>query len=240
MGSIAVTLTAIDQALLTKYSGITIPTGPLATPTAVEVFMEQPSIEEFEERTFPSVSLKMMSVTPDYSRIVDSDDEEEEEVAYDDTETPPVRSMRKRPQPFRIQYSIDTWHKALVAESRDLISEVLMYRTCPRGFLTVANIDGENVDVWLFWEGGFVTSDELHSDEIIYHKTLTLVVVAYLALSAVDDVDEEKVVTEAQVEVSLRSTWRDQGGHPLEIQVDDTKNVLDLVIGVTETDEEPI
>ena len=182
----------------------------------------------------------MLSATPEYSRILDSDDDDEEEVAYDDTATPPVRSMRQKPLPFRIQYSVDTWHKALVGESRDLIAEVLMHRTRPRGSLAVTNIDGTVTNIWLFWEGGVITADEMDTDEIIYHKTLTLVAVAYVALSDADDVEDRKVVTEAQVRVSLRRAWSAPVEHPKDVQIDDTKNVLDLTISVDETDAEPI
>lgn len=240
MGSLAVTIQAVDQALLTKYAGISIPTGALATTTAVSVFMEQPNIEEFPERTFPSISMKLLSITPEYSSIQDSEDDESEEVAYDDTVDPPVRSMREKPLPYRLQYSIDTWHKAIVGESRDLVSQTLIHRTRPRGSLTALNIDGVSTSMWMFWDGGVVVADEYDSDELIYHKVLNVVVIAYLALSEADAVTDAKVVTEAQVEVSLRRTWRGPSDSPTEIQVEDSKNVRDILIGVTETTEGPL
>ena len=236
MTSLAVTLKAIDVALVTKYTGLSINTGTPPVATSITAFIEDPDPEVYSERTYPSISIKLISMIPDYSGIYESEDLNEEETDYDPTETPPVRSMRKKPLPFRLAYSLDTWHKARVGESRDLVTEALIYNTDPRGYLTVSNIDGVNIPIWMFWQGGVTSVDEYDVDEVIYHKSLTVVVLAYVAQVAFDDVSEEKVVTELNLDVSSRHTWRDEDG----FHVDDSKNVKDVSIRVTDTDVEVI
>jgi len=237
MTSYAVTLKAIDAALLAKYSGISINTGNPPASTAVTPFIEDPDPEEYTERVFPSVSIKMLSLVPDYFAIVDSEDLLDEEISYDAGASPPVSTRRQRPLPYRVQYSIDTWHRERVSESRDLLIETILYRTNPRGYLTVQNVDGVNVDVWMIWDGGVTSMDFSETDEIIYRKSLTVYVLAYLALVDASDTSEEKVATELNFEVQSRHTYLDSNG---EVQVDDSKNVKDVEIRVTDTDVEVI
>ena len=234
MGSLAVTLKAIDAALIAKYTGITISVDSVVT--AVTPFIEEPDPELYTERTFPSVAIKMISMVPDYQAVVDSEDDTTEETDYDAGVTPPERSMRQRPLPFRIMYSIDTWHKANVGESRDLVTEAVLYRTNPRGYLTVENIDEEDINVWMFWSGGVTTLDEADTDEMIYHKNLTVTVLAHLALVEADDVTDLPVATELQLSTYSRRTWQGEDG----LEVDDTENVKDITIRVTDTDVDVI
>ena len=93
----AVTLKNVDTALLLRYSGVSIDVD--GTPTAVEVFIEEPQVEEYPERVYPSVAVKLIDIEPDYARS-HSDDDEKEEVGYNDTVDPPVRTMRLRPHPY--------------------------------------------------------------------------------------------------------------------------------------------
>jgi hypothetical protein len=86
----------------------------------------------------------------------------------------------------------------------------------------------------MFWEGGIRTLDEVDVDEIIYHKTLSVVVLAYLSTVGVDTVSEEKVVTEAQLDIYNRHVETNSDG----TTVDDSKNVKDISIRVTDTDVE--
>jgi hypothetical protein len=232
MTSLATTLKAIDAALIAKYSGITITTSD--GDTGVTAFIEAPMPEVFDERTFPSISIKLLSVLPDYTRIYETEDFNDEETDYDDSVDPPVRSMRSKPLPYRILYSVDTWHRARAGESRDLVTEAILHRTRPRGSMTVQNIDGSNIDVWLFWEGGIRTLDEIDVDEIIYHKTLSVVVLAYLSTTEADTVSEEQVVTAVDLDIYNRHVETDSSG----TTVDDSKNVKDISIRVTDTDVE--
>jgi len=238
MTSLAVTLKAIDAALFAKYSGISIDAGDPPAATPVSVFLEDPDPEEYPERVYPSVSIRFISLVPDYTGIVESDDiDESEEISYDDGVSPPVRTMRKKPLPHRIMYSIDTWHRARVSESRDLVAEAIQYLTDPRGYLTVQNIDGTNIDVWLFWAGGIATADERSTDEIIYHKSLTVSVLAYLARTAVGTTTEVKVATDLDFEVLSRHVYLDSNG---DLQIDDSKNVKDVEFRITDTGVEVI
>jgi hypothetical protein len=237
MTSNAVTLKAIDAALAAKFAGVSIDVGSPAVSTPVTVFLEEPDPEEYPERVFPSVAIKMLSAVPDYAGIVDSEDLVNEELSTDNGQTPPVITTRKRPLPHRIMYSVDTWHKARVSESRDLLSAAIFHKIDPRDYLTVQNIDGTAITVWLFWVGGISGTEEKHVDEIIYHKTLNVVVLAYLSLVEATDTTDLKVATEHNFEVSLRHTYLDSNGT---LQVDDSKNVKDVEFRVTDTDVEII
>ena len=238
MTSLATTIKAIDAALVTKYSGISIDTGSPSVVTPVTVFMEDPDPEEYPERVYPSIALKLLSTVPDYFAIVESDDvDDSEEISYNDLVVPPVRTMRKKPLPHRVMYSIDTWHKARASESRDLVAEALLYLTDPRGYLTVQNIDGTAIDLWMFWDGGITAAEERSIDEIIYHKTLTVSILAYLARTAVDTTTDTKVATELDFEVQSRHFYLGAGGV---IQIDDSKNVKDVEFRITDTDIEVI
>jgi hypothetical protein len=233
MTSLATTIKAIDAALIAKYSGITILTGAVPTVTAVAPFIEEPLPEAYTERVFPSISIKLLSILPDYSRIYETEDFSEEETDYDDTVSPPVRNMRSKPLPYRLMYAVDTWHKARAGESRDLLTEAILHRTQPRGSLTVQNIDGVNIPVWLFWEGGIRTLDEVDVDEMIYHKTLSVIVLSYLSTASAEDVSEEKAVTETRLSFYNRHVEISSSG----VTIDDSKNVKDISIRVTDTDE---
>lgn len=187
----AVSLTNIDLALITRYSGMTISVA--GTPTAVEVFIEEPSTENYSEKVYPSVSLKLIAMNFDPTRSHSSDDDEEQ-IAYNDTVDPPERTMRLNPQPYSLLYSLDTWHKVRAIEDRDLLATAIIEKTPPRGYISVNNVDGETEYCWVLWSGGVVTNDEEEEDYVVYHKTLTLNVFADLLIqSTTRDV---KVVTD--------------------------------------------
>lgn len=227
----AVTIKNVDQALVLRYTGMTIDTGSPATPTPVDVFIEEPSSEEYPERTYPSVALKLMAVTPDFERS-HSDDDDEEEIGYDGGAAPPVRTMRYRPLPFILTYSLDTWHRVLAGESRDLVTLAIIERTHPRGYVNVSDVDGGTEACWVRWLGGVANNDEEKEDYVIYHKSLTLEVLVDLLVDA----------TERDVKVVTDSIWRTyQQRH----KVDDTGKDIIIVSGeeslfegmrITETD----
>jgi len=231
--SIAVDIEHIDAALAAKYSGINVYVSGVLKP--VEVFIEEPNIEEYPERIFPSISLKFMGLSEDVDSL-ESLDDEAEEVDYDAVSTPNVRSMRDRPVPCKLMYSVDTWHRGKVSESRDLLQYAVLRKTPPRSYLTVQNIDGENVDLWVFWSGGIAGNDERLEDEVIYHKTLTLEIPAHITKVDYDDVEETKVAMELHWKTYVAKTIMDQTG----IQWVSGADVLDLGIKVTDTTEEPL
>ena len=232
MTSLAVNIEGIDTALVTKYSGMTINVAGVST--AVEVFLEEPNIEQVDERVYPSVSIKLMSILPDLAvSESDEDDNDYEEVSYDSVSSPNEREMRLKPKPYSILYSIDTWHRVLVSESRDLLEVAILQKITPRDYLSVTNIDGDSVDCWMFWSGGVTGNDEKESDVIIYHKTLTLEVRAHLTRVDADDTTDEKVAMEGQWAVYKLSPTEDQ------VAVDSDKE-LDVNFRVTDTIEEPV
>lgn len=201
MTSKATTLKLIDEALAAKYAGLSILTGSPAVSTSVEVFLETPDPEETTERTFPSISLQYVTMTPDYRDMQHCDDEEDEDLVLDGTVTPPEMVVRPYPTAFRIMYSLGTWHRKRISEDRDLVFEAILRTTKIRSYLTVKNIDGEDITVWLMWDGGVVNADADDIDERIYHKSLTLTVLAYLSLVEDTDTTRSKVVTNVEVEV---------------------------------------
>lgn len=231
----AVTQKEVDIALALRYAGLTIDVeteaGIAATP--VEVFLEEPTVEETVERTFPSVAIKMIGRTFDPDRA-HSDDEDKTEISYDGGLTPPERTSRQNGQPFRMQYSIDTWHRQRVGESRDLVAEVIQTLTPPRGYMPVTDIDGGVEDVWVLWAGGVVTLDEVLPDVVIYHKSLTVDVLACLITDPTLEV--AKVATSLDFSVSSRRITLDNQGNVVVIPGQD---VLHIKFRVTDTGEGP-
>lgn len=196
------TLGLIDTGFISRYSGLEIPVGDPAVLTPVEVFMETPNPEEVPERTFPSISIRFINMAPDFGDIQHSDDDEEEELSLDSVPTIPEMIVRQKGMAFRIQYALDTWHRTKVIEDRDLLFETFLRKTPIRGYLPVKNIDNEDISVWVNWMGSLVTADEADYDELIYHKSLTLMVLAYLAPVDAADTERDKVVTKAEFEVN--------------------------------------
>jgi hypothetical protein len=196
------TLKLIDTGLIARYSGLEIPVGDPSVLTPVEIFIETPQPEEVPERTFPSISIRFLSMTPDFSDMQHCDDDEMEELYLDEDPTIPEMVTRQKGTAFRILYSLDTWHRAKVIEDRDLLFETFLRKTPIRGYLPIKNIDDEDISVWVNWTGSLVMADEADYDELIYHKSVTLTILAYLAPVSVSDIVSDKVVTKAEFEVN--------------------------------------
>lgn len=225
----ATTIKNIDNALVSRYSGISIGTGDPQAPTAVEVFMEIPDPEEATERTYPSIAIQFIGIAAGYE-MTESDDFEDEEISYNPTLDPPERAMRVSPLPYRVAYSIDTWHKARVGESRDLVSEAMIARTQPRDFIALTTIDAGTFDADLMWSGGIVNSDQLLPDVVIYHKSLTIEVAAYLSLVEANALTPEKVVTTNQWTVFQNQVAYDKSGRVQEV----TGQIKDVTFNITD------
>lgn len=202
MPSQSTTLKLIDAAFVARYSGLTIAIGETPVITPVEVFMERPNTEEVRERTFPSISMMFVNMVPDFRDMQHCDDEDEEVVLYDDGVSPPENISRLKGTAYRIQYVLDTWHKNKVIEDRDLLFEAFLRKTPIRGYMTVKNIDNEDITVWVSWSGSLTSLDEMDVDTVIYHKSLSLVVLAYLAPVEYDETVGRKVVTDLEFEVN--------------------------------------
>jgi len=179
----AVRIDKIEDALLARYAGISLTVG--GTPTSVSVFVEDPAVEEYEERVYPSISVKLLSIMED-NPARDSEDEEKEIIATSSAPVP-VTTNRQRGEPYRLQYSLDTWHRVRAAEERDLLHSAFIERTPTRGSISVEDIDGNTETLWVFWAGNIVALDEPNIDEIIYHKSLTVDVLATLLSDTVTE-----------------------------------------------------
>lgn len=234
MVSLSVSQEALENALVAKYQGFSLDVGGIST--SVEVFLETPSNEIHQGRTFPSVSIMYLGESED-TEVQESTDEDQEEVDYDDTVTPPERIMRDGSDPIRMRYSVDTWHKDLAAEDQVLFHEMFRRRTRNKGYIAVQNIDGETVDLWLFKiNGSLSVHDYSDKDERIYHKSIMVEALVYLTEVEYDETERTMVVTEVQWDVKSRETTLNERG--LICEVDDAKNVTDVVLRVTEDTEE--
>ncbi len=229
MTSRAVTQSAIDFALAARFVGITIDIE--GTPTAVKVFIEDPHTTHYPERVFPSVSIRAISEVDDFENFEGDTEDEFEEVGYNDLVDPNERSMRRKPEPRRLLYSIDTWHKVRLAEHRSLASSVLTERVQSRGALTVVNIDGTAIDLWLMRFGRLQHLPEYKADYTVYHSALTVEVLAELALVAHDDTVEEKVAMTALWEIFSRKPLT---GADESVTVDPADDKLLLTLRINE------
>ena len=101
------------------------------------------------------------------------------------------------------------------------------------------NIDGEYLDVWLFKVNGSLSVHDYDDvDTVIYHKSITVEALVYLAEVEYDETVREKVVNEVHWDVESRKTALDERG--LVGEVDDSGNVTDIVFRVTENTEEEV
>lgn len=223
----AVTQVAIEDALIERFQGLSISVEGVQTP--VTVFLEDPLVEEVSERTYPAITLMYLGESPDFD-IRDSDDDEGEmeEVSY--TQVPPVylREMRAIPQALQLNYSIDTWNKTRAQQSRDLLSLAVRGRIRHRGYLRVKNILNQDVDLWMFWDGGVAPLNEKHPDMIVYHSSLTVRILAYVAVVEVDDTVEESVAMSVGWEIFSKKVDEPAG------------NQLDIAFEIDEDGVSPV
>jgi len=134
-----------------------------------------------------------------------------------------------------LTYSLDTWHKVRVGESRDLLRLAVIERTHPRGYISVTDVDSGTETCWVSWSGGVAENDEIHEDFVIYHKSLTLnVEVDLLTDPSTRDV---KVVTDAIWRMYGRRHKLDATGRDIEVIAGE--KVLFGGMRITETDIEP-
>lgn len=227
--SLSVSQAAFEIALVGRYSGFTMDV--LGVATGVPVFLEAPSDELITDRVFPSVSIRYLG-EDEASDLRESSDKDTEEVDYDDSVFPPERVMRETSDPIRLRYSIDTWHKDRAAEDQVLYHEMLRRRTPSRGHISVLNLDSEPVDLWLFKvNGSLATHDYEDIDTYVYHKSITVETLVYLAEVEYDDVVREKVVEEVHWEVQSRGMVL--GSKGMLVGVESSEDVTDVDMVVT-------
>lgn len=193
----AVTQESIELALKQRFSGVQLSLD--AVTYDVPVFLEDPATEETTERTYPSVSIQFLTLI-EAQELMQSDTDDYEEVGYDDTPAVHERLMRQAPYPYRLLYSIDTWCEDRALLDRQLVRRALLTKVTPRSFMSVLNIDGEAVDVDLFWDGRLANNDMKDDDHLVYHKTVSIAVVAYLTLAEVDEITRTAVSMEHEIE----------------------------------------
>jgi hypothetical protein len=235
MTSNSVDLKTLDLALKAHYSGITIRVAGVVT--SVPVFLEKPSSETSTSRVYPSICLAYLGDFEDTEVCESTDFENEEEVGYDGSQPVHIRTSRKVSGPMRVRYMVDTWHKDLVLEDRDLSMEVFLKRTKPRGTLSVNNIDGEAITLWMFRaNSGLQVMDYAEGDVQIFHKSVIVEVLAYLSEVEYDEVVEDKVAMELHWDVRSRGVKLNELG-----QIDsavESDDVTDRNIRITENTEE--
>jgi hypothetical protein len=215
--TLAVTQEAIEDALIARFQGISI--NVEGVPTAVEVFMEEPSVEEEPERVYPSVALMSLGEVEDYE-VRDSDDDEglEEEVSYNTGLPVYERTERAIPQALRLSYSIDTWNKTRAQQTRDLLSGAIRAKVGHRGHLQVLNIEGQPINLWMFRSGGVTPLKEVHPDMIVYHTSMTVDILAYVAVVANDETTVKKVAMEQHWKVFSKEV-EEAVGDQLDVEI---------------------
>lgn len=238
--SLAVTQRIVDQALFDRYQGLVINVEddagtPVATP--VQVFVEDPATEEQPERAYPSIVIQFQGAVFD-TEVFHTSDDMPENIGGQITTTAagpaavvPSQDTRPAPQPYRLSYIIDTWHRVRAGEDRDLVGVALFEATPPRGFLSMFNVDGEPLDAWVLWGAGGITSlDERHADMVVYHKSLTVDVLVSILDSR--QITSEKIVLAVRWGVDCISLVQGLTGPPF---IDPNGAVLDVVFEVTAT-----
>ncbi len=225
MTSQAVTQDAIEEALIARFSGVQVEIE--GTLTDVEVFLEEPAVEETTERIYPSISLMYLGEVPNFD-IRDTDDEEREEVGYNQTPPVYIRTMRQNPEPTKMRYSVDVYNRVRAQTSRDLLYRAIRKKVKHRDYLTVENVDGEDVTIWMFWTGGIAPLNEVYPDMVVYHHSMTIEVLPYLAIVDNSETEDEKVAMNINWKVSSKEVNEDTG------------DFEDVEIRITEDGAEPI
>ena len=175
--TLAVQIPKIDAALYQRYSDI------ILNGAAVRVFIEEPDTDRYRERVYPSISIKLISMVPAFE-LLESGYDEDEEVSLDITDPlHPVRTMRRGPEPYRLLYSVDTWNRPFAADARDLLMITMVSRTPIRSALETENIEGEWINLFMLAEGTVASNDVVGADEVIYHKTRSVEISAWLDMS---------------------------------------------------------
>lgn len=238
--SLAVTQKIVDQGLFDRFQGLVInvedATGtPVATP--VNVFIEDPATEEQPERAYPAVVIQFQGAVFDTEVFHSSDDQPENiggqvfVTAFGPPAVVPSQNTRLAPQPYRLSYIIDTWHRVRAGEDRDLVAVALFEAVPPRGFMSLFNVDGEPIDAWVLWgAGGIISLDERHADMVVYHKSLTVDVLVSILDS--QQITSEKIVLAVRWGVECLSLVQGLTGPPF---LDPDGAVLDVVFEVTAT-----
>jgi hypothetical protein len=186
----AVELQAIDDAMIARYNGIQVSVDSVLTD--VEVFMEAPCIEEFPERVYPSIAMRLLSADENVD-VLESGFDEMEEVGYNSGVSPNERSMRQKPSPYTVTYALDAWSKQSAEVGRDMLSTIFIAKTPPKGYIVVSTIDGGTFLADVFWSGGIVSATHNEGDESIYHTSLTVRVNAWLTSVEATEIVSEKV-----------------------------------------------
>jgi hypothetical protein len=228
-------MTALDAALVARYSGIYVLIEGVSTE--VEVFIESPATEYTRDRTYPSISIQYAGDVPDFEQM-DSDDDVDDELDIDLSETPGIATTRKSPEPTRVRYTVDVWVRNSAAIARELNKEVYRKRTPSRGSLQVTNIDGTTQKVWYFRvpPAQVEVDDYSDVDMRIYHHSLMVEALVNLSQVEYDDTTETPVVEEALWDVQSRRYVPDRKGQVGELI--ESKDITDRVIRITEDTEE--
>ncbi len=153
----------------------------------VEVFVDTPDIQ-YGERKFPSISIMMINMELDATML---DTSEDYEVSVDTTTSPIVRTTRRIPEYYMIQYEVSCYSLSAF-EDRELL-RWCESRYAPRDVILV---DGEGYHVF---RETFFTQDETDFDTIIYKKTWT-----YSILADIEDTDND-AVTKGIDEIRIKS-----------------------------------
>jgi len=168
-----VSITELEVALQQRFSGFfsTLIDSDESTGTAlkrIEVFIDEPDVEEYPQRVFPSVSILFAGLEPD-DRYQDSEDRAF--VSQDNTISPAENTVRLNEEWYRVAFDVHTW--TLDARSdREMIQIVESVFRQKDAFPT-----NDGSFYWIF-RTGFTVADEKSHDRKIYHKIWSIEVLA--------------------------------------------------------------
>lgn len=181
-------ISGVDAALAAVFSNISVTdmrTGSVSVP--VPVFVEVPDIEEFPKRSFPAISITLVSM--DFENDLEHSDSDTI-VSYDPATNTFV--SRRRSHWYRLIYQVHSW--ALYAQQdRDLLRKI-DNRLEPRDTITV-----DSKPYWVFRderEFSFIQLNEMVDDRTLYHKVWTFEVLV--------DIDNEETDTNTQAVTEIQ------------------------------------
>jgi len=181
----ATSLYKIEASLSKKFTG-KILKNVNDSDNYVPVFVDYPNFQEAPERRFPSISVMMMSMTPQ----IDMYDSQPNYVLYrDDSYTPSTVVTRRSPEYYSIMYEVSCFSLSAF-EDRELL------RWCESRFAPRDFIEVDGIKYHVFRED-FAVEDDIDFDTIIYKKTWTFSII--VDIEDTDNDTQSKAVNQIKV-----------------------------------------
>lgn len=187
----------IEQAFKDRFINITVSNLEGGAPLPIQVFVENPDIEEVPNRVYPAVSINLIGM--EFDPTMEGHEPERSVLSVNQATGEII--TRRSSHWYRLSYQVHAW-SLYAKQDRDLVRRIEAINE-PRDALTVVD-----ESYWLFRQS-FDTLDEIELDRTIYHKVWTYEVLADIDNTDTDQTD--KIVEEIHIRSHSIKTRSDNG-----------------------------